>query len=146
MQRMCTQTTTSVYTLIRKSFGENGVRTHFNSKGNKKSPLPVKFSPEEDRTHNAASSRTVNPTHYLRATSVPCPLLQLFLFVRFAGCLTSQQHTSVSQGRICSDNFTCCHNEIEVAHQTFQVTQSQCTDTGGEEEEEKKTYCQIIRV
>ena len=23
------------------------------------------------------------------------------------GCLTSQQHASVSQGRICSDNFTC---------------------------------------
>ena len=25
------------------------------------------------------------------------------------GCLTSQQQASVSQGRICSDNFTCCH-------------------------------------
>ena len=25
----------------------------------------------------------------------------------FVGCLTSQQHTSVSQGRICPDNFTC---------------------------------------
>ena len=24
------------------------------------------------------------------------------------GCLTSQQHASVSQGRICSDNFTTC--------------------------------------
>ena len=32
-----------------------------------------------------------------------------------AGCLTSQQHASVSQGRICSDNCTCCHTEIEVA-------------------------------
>ena len=31
------------------------------------------------------------------------------------GCLTSQQHASVSQGRICSDNFTCCHTETEVA-------------------------------
>ena len=30
------------------------------------------------------------------------------------GCLTSQQHASVSQGRICSDKFTCCHTEIEV--------------------------------
>ena len=27
----------------------------------------------------------------------------------FVGCLTSQQQASVSQGRICSDNFTCCH-------------------------------------
>ena len=30
-------------------------------------------------------------------------------------CLTSQQHASVSQGRICSENSTCCHTEIEVA-------------------------------
>ena len=33
------------------------------------------------------------------------------------GCLTSQQHASVPQGRICSDKFTCCHTEI-VADQT----------------------------
>ena len=46
------------------------------------------------------------------------------------GCLTSQQQASVSQGRICSDNFTCCHTEIEVADQTFYLTQSQYTDTG----------------
>ena len=32
-----------------------------------------------------------------------------------AGCLMSQQHASVSQGRICSDYFACCHTEIEVA-------------------------------
>ena len=37
---------------------------------------------------------------------------------------------SVSQGRICSDNFTCCHTEIEVADPTFYLTQSQYTDTG----------------
>ena len=35
----------------------------------------------------------------------------------------------VSQGRICSDKFTCCHTEIEVADQTFYLTQSQYTDT-----------------
>ena len=45
-------------------------------------------------------------------------------------CLTSQQHASVSQGRICTDNFTCCHTEIEVTDQTFYLTQSQYTDTG----------------
>ena len=54
-------------------------------------------------------------------------LLKLLLFV---GCLTSQQQASVSQGWICSDNFTCCHTEIEVADQTFYLTQSQYTDTG----------------
>ena len=37
---------------------------------------------------------------------------------------------SVSQGRICSDNFTCCHTKIEDADQTFYPTQSQYTDTG----------------
>ena len=46
------------------------------------------------------------------------------------GCLTSQQHASVSQGRICTDNFTCCHTEIEAADQTFHLTQSQYIDTG----------------
>ena len=45
-------------------------------------------------------------------------------------CLTSQQHASVSQGRICADNLTCCHTEIEVADQTFYLTQSQYTVTG----------------
>ena len=44
-------------------------------------------------------------------------------------CLTSQQQASVSQGRVCSDNCTCCHTEIEVAGQTFHLTQSQYTDT-----------------
>ena len=48
----------------------------------------------------------------------------------FVGCLTSQQQTSVSQGQICSDKFTCCHTEIEIADQTFCLTQSQYTDTG----------------
>ena len=48
----------------------------------------------------------------------------------FVGCLTSQQQASVSQGRICSDNFTCCHTETEAADQTVHLTQSQYTDTG----------------
>ena len=45
-------------------------------------------------------------------------------------CLTSQQHASVSQGRICSDHFTCCRTESEVADQTLHLTRSQYTDTG----------------
>ena len=52
------------------------------------------------------------------------------LLLLFVGCLMSQQHASVSQGRICSNSFTCCHTEIEVADQTFHLTQSQYTDTG----------------
>ena len=46
------------------------------------------------------------------------------------GYLTSQQHATVSQGRICTDNFTCCHIEVEFADQAFYLTQSQYTDTG----------------
>ena len=48
----------------------------------------------------------------------------------FVGCLTSQQHASVSQGQSCSDNCTCCHTEIQVADPTFHLTQSQYTNTG----------------
>ena len=48
----------------------------------------------------------------------------------FVGCLTSQEQASVPQGQICSDNFTCCHTEVEAADQTFYLTQSQYTDTG----------------
>ena len=47
----------------------------------------------------------------------------------FVSCLMSQQHASVSQGWICSDNFMCCHTQIEVADPTFHLTQSQYTDT-----------------
>ena len=57
-----------------------------------------------------------------------CVSVSVCLFV--CCCLTSQQHASVSQGRICTDNFTCWHNEIEVADQTFYLTQSQYTHTG----------------
>ena len=48
----------------------------------------------------------------------------------FFGCLTSQQHASVSHGQICPDNCTCCHTKMEVADQTFSLTQSHYTDTG----------------
>ena len=57
-------------------------------------------------------------------------LRHILWVVLFVGCLTSQQHATLSQGRICSDNFTCCHIEIEVADPTFYITQSQYTDTG----------------
>ena len=51
-----------------------------------------------------------------------CVLIGWFLY--------AQQHASVSQGRICADNCTHCHTEIEVADQTVYLTQSQYTDTG----------------
>ena len=39
----------------------------------------------------------------------------------FVDCLRSRQHASVNQGRICSDNWPCCHTEIEVADQTYSI-------------------------
>ena len=55
-------------------------------------------------------------TNDLRGSKTPLGVCLL------VGCLTFQQHASVSQGRICSDDFTCCHTEIEVADQTFHLT------------------------
>ena len=72
--------------------------------------IPSTEGSEEIRTRDAAASSC-------------CCLL-------FVGCLTSQQQASVSQGRISSDNCTCCHTEMEVADPTFYLTQSQYTDTG----------------
>ena len=37
---------------------------------------------------------------------------------------------SVSQGRMCSDSCACLHTEIEVADQSYCLTQPQYTDTG----------------
>ena len=60
----------------------------------------------------------------------PGTVVAMVFVCLFVGCLTSQQHANVSQGRICTDNFTCCHTEIEAADPTFHLTQSQYTDTG----------------
>ena len=49
----------------------------------------------------------------------------VFFLLLLLACLASQQHARVSQGWICSDNCTCCHTEVEVAAQTFYLTQSQ---------------------
>ena len=57
-------------------------------------------------------------------------IMMMVIGCLFVGCLTSQQHASVSQGRICIDSFTCCHTEIEAADPAFHLTQSQYTDTG----------------
>ena len=64
------------------------------------------------------SRRTMVFSYQQRLSRLPCPPLM------------SQQHASVSQGRLCSDDFTRCHTEIEVADRTFCLTQSQYTDTG----------------
>ena len=65
------------------------------------------------------------------STAVVCGLQHAGEALRLLSvdCFTSQQHANVSQGRVCSDNCTCCHAETEVADQTFYLTQSQYADT-----------------
>ena len=60
-------------------------------------------------------------THFCRVTSKA---------TSFVGCSTFWKHASVSQGRICMNNCTCCHTDTQVADQTWYLTQSQYTDTG----------------
>ena len=78
--------------------------------------------PPKRRLHSG-----LKPNHYATDMVKQEGSVLLCLLV---GCLTSRQYTSVSQGRTCSDNFTCCHTEIEIADQTFYHTQSRYTDTG----------------
>ena len=42
----------------------------------------------------------------------------------FVGCLVSQQHARVSQGWIYTDNFTCCHSEMQAADDRVGSTQT----------------------
>ena len=52
------------------------------------------------------------------------------LVLVMVGYLTSQQQAGVSRGRICSNNCTCRHTEIEVADRTSDLTYSRYTDIG----------------
>ena len=97
-----------------------------NKQTNKKSTLKCR----QEKTDNYAYSHCLWCVKQWQYTfNWPSLLLLRGLFDLFVGFLTSQQHASVSQGWICSDNFTCCHTEIEVADQIFYLTQSQYTDT-----------------
>ena len=94
-------------------------------------PLPVK---EIDYTQHDQCHLLIDQKEskvFSRCQFVPIPRYSSdFTVCWLLACLTSQQHASVSQGRICTDNFTSCHTEIEAADQTFYLTQSQYTDTG----------------
>ena len=64
---------------------------------------------------------------HCRSNFLSHPVTNLFILQIVS--VKKQQHVSVSQGLICSDNCTCCNIEIEVADPTFYLTQSQYTDT-----------------
>ena len=69
-------------------------------------------------------------TEHQAAVKVVHFLVCFLSVLLFVGCLLSQQHTRVSQGRICSHNCACCQTEIEVTDQTFYLTHLQYTETG----------------
>ena len=89
-----------------------------------KSPLPENVPRGGSNPRHCGQRAQTLPTELFR------PRCYSRVVVLLVGRLTSQQHASVSQGRICEDSFTCCHTEVEVADQTFYLTQSQYTDTG----------------
>ena len=113
--------------------------TRFSQSRGHASPTLIMVHPHSssrlrDNLCQCSESVAVEGMVWLRALApLRCVRKNLFLalwgMLLFVGCLTSQQFASVSQGRICSDNFTCCHTEIEVADPTFHLTQSQYTDT-----------------
>ena len=73
---------------------------------------------------------TVVEKTVVRLFNSPLPFTAPQWVCWLGGCLTSQESATVSQRRICSDNCTLSHTEIEVADQTFYLTQPQYTDTG----------------
>ena len=91
-------------------------------------PLFVTMDPSCKQYFKRDSILQLCTSNSLLQYRLPCPPL-IAEVCWLVGCLTSQQQASVSQGRICSDNFTCYHTEIKVADQTFYLTQSQYTDT-----------------
>ena len=66
---------------------------------------------------------------FLVSSSSPSPPPSPPLEVGGLVSYTSQQHASVSQGRICPDNWKCCHTETEVSDRIFCFTHSKYTDT-----------------
>ena len=58
-----------------------------------------------------------------------CSYVEADTYFLFVCWLLPSKHAGVSQGCIFSDYCMCCHTEIEVADQTFYLTQSQYTNT-----------------
>ena len=57
-------------------------------------------------------------------------MMMMMMKLLVVGCLSSQQHASVYQRRICSNSCMCCHTEIEAADQTCYLIQSQHSGVG----------------
>ena len=85
---MCTQTRPQ-FILSSESFW--GMESEPMLAPREKSPLPEKFSSEEDRTHAAASCRTASLTHYQLSYSGPIYQLTKFERNQVMNCLNTCQ-------------------------------------------------------
>ena len=97
---------------------------------------------DDDDNNNENNNNDNNDNDYSDDDDIRCKLTEAIrvrvkqlnelwrtMAMMFVACLTSHQHSSIFQEQIWSDNFTCCHTEIEAADQTRHLTQSQYTDT-----------------
>ena len=78
---------------------------HVNSRGQSMAAILIcvlHLLPKPQALHGQSPKLTLLILHSQRKMLLLAGLDNLLLFV---GCLTSQKHTCVSQGRICSDNF-----------------------------------------
>ena len=80
------------------------------------------------RSRNVATCTVPGRSHKQEAHQYADPIVLAGGWL--LACLTSQRHASVSRGRICTDNCTCCHTQIDVAYAAFYLTQSRYADTG----------------
>ena len=126
------------------------VRTHVISKRTPQPPLPSPPPPpppsfyvpddsDEDQTYDAESCRVTSPTHHRSRQSSsahpPSPSPSTSVNARcgwlVVTCLTPQQQTGVSQGRICSDECAYCLTETEMQIQ-LSVSPSHSMPTPGQ--------------
>ena len=89
----------------------------------------VPYTREDSSRLRHIKLRLLSRDRSMRQKTYACSEI-LRMLLLFVGCLMSQQQASESQGRICSDNCTCCHTEIAVADQTVFLIQPQYTDIG----------------
>ena len=96
-------------------------------------PLPLSHLCEDTHFEQRVPKHSLDDLEV--KASISCDRVSLLV-----GCLASQLHASVSQGRICSDNWKCCHTDIKLqiklsnstSHSILTLAnQSQCWPTPG---------------
>ena len=93
-----------------KEFLGNRVRTYVHSEGK----IHCTRSSEENGTHDAASSRTVSPTHYQPSYSGTCTACEHALRVEFTHAYTHACMCACTHTPKCTSVRTCTHNHTHI--------------------------------